>query len=107
MVSRAGRVLLVTWLLLSVMLASVYSSQLTSSLTVGQQALPFTSLAQLLGQDVYTWGVAGGTSQHSMLRVSCPHSLVEIYRPFPFQGVDTSSPHFLYCYACGVQPAKR
>ena len=67
--SRAGRVLVVTWLLLSVMLASVYSSQLTSSLTVGQQAPPFTSLAQLLRQDAYTWGVASGTAHESALKV--------------------------------------
>ena len=62
--------LVVTWLLLSVMLASVYSSQLTSSLTVGQQAPPFTSLAQLLGQNTYTWGVAPGTAHESSLKVA-------------------------------------
>ena len=62
--------LVVTWLLLSVVLASVYSSQLTSSLTVGQQAPPFTSLAQLVSQDSgYTWGVTGGTSTESTLKV--------------------------------------
>ena len=30
-----------------------------------------------------------------------------IYTPLPLQSVYTSSPPFLYCYAWGVQPAKR
>ena len=29
------------------------------------------------------------------------------YKPFPFQGLYTSCPPFLYCYAWEVQPAKR
>ena len=61
--------LVTTWLLLGVVLTSVYSSQLTSSLTVSNEALPFTSLAQLLKQDTYTWGVPKGTAQESVLKV--------------------------------------
>ena len=58
-----------TWLLLGVILTSVYSSQLTSSLTVSSQALPFTSLTQLLNQETYTWGVSRGTAQESLFKV--------------------------------------
>ena len=57
-----------TWLLLSVMLAAVYSSNLTSSLTVHEQPMPFTSMAQLISQDVYSWGIQGGSSQESLLK---------------------------------------
>ena len=69
-VSQAGRVLVVTWMLLCLVLASVYSSKLTSSLTVSEQALPFNSLAQLISQNTYTWGLAAGTAQEAILRVS-------------------------------------
>ena len=68
--SRAGRALVVSWLLTGMVLAWVYSSQLTSSMTVRQQTLPFTSLSQLLGQDTYTWGFLGGGSSASMLKVT-------------------------------------
>lgn len=68
-VSRAGRVLVVMWMLLGVVLASVYSSKLTSSLTVNEQALPFTSMAELISQNTYRWGLASGTAQEAILRV--------------------------------------
>ena len=67
--SRAGRVLVTTWMLLSVMLVAVYSSKLTSSLAARQQPLAFSSLAELISQDTFTWGVQGGTSQESLLKV--------------------------------------
>nr|KAG5701362.1 hypothetical protein BaRGS_006136 [Batillaria attramentaria] len=66
--SRAGHVLVWAWLMFGVVLASVYSSKLTSSLTVSDQALPFTSLSQLVNQDTYTWGVMPGTAQESILK---------------------------------------
>nr|KAG5710717.1 hypothetical protein BaRGS_035119 [Batillaria attramentaria] len=45
--SRAGRVLVCSWLLLGVVLVSVYSSKLTATLAVTDQALPFSSMAEL------------------------------------------------------------
>ncbi|KAK7489275.1 hypothetical protein BaRGS_00019527, partial [Batillaria attramentaria] len=63
-----GRVLMWAWLMFGVVLASVYSSKLTSSLTVSDQALPFTSLSQLLNQDTYTWGVVSGVHLESVLK---------------------------------------
>ncbi|KAK7116100.1 hypothetical protein V1264_001845 [Littorina saxatilis] len=76
--SRASRVLVMTWLLFCVILTSAYSSQLTSSLTAGQQDLPFTSLAELLDQDTYKFGVASGTWTSSLLK----NSTVVDYRRF-------------------------
>ncbi|XP_070177722.1 glutamate receptor ionotropic, delta-1-like [Littorina saxatilis] len=67
-----------TWLVLGVILTSLYSSQLTSSLTVNQQDLPFTSLAELLDQDTYKFGIAAGTAQYSMLK----NSTVKDYRRY-------------------------
>ncbi|KAK7502679.1 hypothetical protein BaRGS_00005929 [Batillaria attramentaria] len=52
--SRAGRVLVCAWLLLGVVLASVYSSKLTATLAVTDQALPFSSMAELASEvEVY------------------------------------------------------
>nr|KAG5701363.1 hypothetical protein BaRGS_006137 [Batillaria attramentaria] len=78
--SRAGRVLVCAWLLLGVVIASVYSSKLTSSLTMGEQALPFTSMAQLLGRGDYTWGVNSGTAQELLLKTSSNKEYQEFYR---------------------------
>ena len=62
--------LVCSWLLLNVVLAAFYSSKLTASLTVKNKEPPFTSLAQLVHQDTYTWGIASGTAKSSILSVS-------------------------------------
>ena len=67
--SRAGGVLVWSWLVFGVVLASVYSSKLTSSLAVSDQALPFTSLAQLVSQDTYTWGLISRSTTASIFNV--------------------------------------
>ena len=67
---RAGHVLLITWVYVSVVVVGyTYSSQLTASLTVQEVSPPFSSLQQLVSQDTYTWGVAGGAGLHSILQV--------------------------------------
>ncbi|KAK7502681.1 hypothetical protein BaRGS_00005931 [Batillaria attramentaria] len=68
--SRAGRVLVCSWLLLGVVLVSVYSSKLTATLAVTDQALPFSSMAELVSQDTYTWGIRAGTALDSILKAS-------------------------------------
>ncbi|XP_070185574.1 probable glutamate receptor [Littorina saxatilis] len=68
--SRAGRVLVVSWMVLGVILTSMYSSQLTSSLAVRHEALPFTSLEEMLNQREYTWGYLGASATLSLLKVS-------------------------------------
>ncbi|XP_070177982.1 glutamate receptor ionotropic, delta-1-like isoform X2 [Littorina saxatilis] len=78
--SRAGRMLVMTWLLLGVVLASLYSSELTSSLTVQQEALPFTSLEEMLNQEEYTWGFEDGTSIASVLKASKDRQLQQLYQ---------------------------
>ncbi|KAK7489245.1 hypothetical protein BaRGS_00019497, partial [Batillaria attramentaria] len=78
--SRAGRALIWAWLMFGVVLASVYSSKLTSSLTVSDQALPFTSLSQLVNQDTYTWGFAAGSSTESLLKALKDPSYQQYYR---------------------------
>ena len=50
-------------------LASVYSSKLTSSLTFTDRSLPFTSLAELVTLDSYTWGLVPGTAQEIFVKV--------------------------------------
>ena len=68
--SPAGQVMAVTWLYVSVVLmAGVYSSQLTASLTVREEAPPFSSLQELVNQDTYTWGLSSGTALQTMIMV--------------------------------------
>nr|KAG5703731.1 hypothetical protein BaRGS_023020 [Batillaria attramentaria] len=71
-----------TWLMFGVVLASLYSSKLTSSLTVSDQALPFTSLSQLVNQDTYTWGVAPGTATEALLKNSNISDYKKFYEGF-------------------------
>ncbi|KAK7104623.1 uncharacterized protein [Littorina saxatilis] len=68
--SDAGRVLVCSWLLLSVVLAAFYSSKLTATLTVQREEPPFTSMAGLLAQSTYTWGIASGTAKSSIISES-------------------------------------
>ncbi|KAK7489273.1 hypothetical protein BaRGS_00019525 [Batillaria attramentaria] len=77
-----GRLLMWAWLIFGVVLASVYSSKLTSSLTVNDQSLPFTSLSQLVNQDTYTWGVESGVYLESVLK----KTKIAEYRKF-YEGV--------------------
>ncbi|KAK7489271.1 hypothetical protein BaRGS_00019523, partial [Batillaria attramentaria] len=78
--SRAGHVLMWAWMMFGVVLASVYSSKLTSSLTVSDQTLPFTSLSQLVNQDTYTWGFTAGTATETLLKASKDASYQQYYR---------------------------
>ena len=67
---RAGHVLTVTWMYVTLVLtASIYSSRLTASLTVSDLKPPFSSMAELVSLDTYTWGVTEGTALQSILRV--------------------------------------
>lgn len=70
MQSRASRVLVCSWLLLSVLLASLYSSKLTATLTANNQSLPITSVSDLVNQDRYTWGLSSGTAVESIFKVT-------------------------------------
>ena len=99
--SRAGHVLLITWVYVSVVVVGyTYSSQLTASLTVQEVSPPFSSLQQLVSQDTYTWGVMGGTGLHSVLQAGgmVPHpfqrrkAAVELHVQFSWF---LSPPHLL------------
>ena len=75
--SRAGHVLLITWVYVSVVVVGyTYSSQLTASLTVQEVSPPFSSLQQLVSQDTYTWGMANGTAIQTLIKASWTASLV-------------------------------
>ncbi|XP_076465417.1 glutamate receptor ionotropic, delta-1-like [Babylonia areolata] len=80
--SRAGAVLVMSWWLFALVLTSVYSSQLTSTLTVVPRSLPFTSMEQLIQQDTYVWGVMGGTAMETMLQ----NSNIQVFQDY-YQGV--------------------
>ena len=66
----AGRPLIAGWCILGFVLTSCYTSKLTSLLVGVTPVPPFTSVAELLAQDEYRWGVNGGSKLPQVLRVS-------------------------------------
>ncbi|KAK7493309.1 hypothetical protein BaRGS_00015435 [Batillaria attramentaria] len=65
--SRAGHWLVCAWLLLGVVLASVYSSKLTATLTVTEQGLPFSTMAELVYKQFYKGVLEFAESDPSVL----------------------------------------
>ena len=66
----AGRPLIAGWCILGIVLTSCYTSKLTSLLVGVTPVPPFTSVAEMLAQDEYRWGVKGGSKLPQVLRVS-------------------------------------
>ncbi|KAK7489225.1 hypothetical protein BaRGS_00019477 [Batillaria attramentaria] len=75
-----GEGLVWVWMMFGVVLSSVYSSKLTATLAVGDQVLPFTTLAQLVNQDTFTWGVMSGTAEASILKNSTDKDFKAFYQ---------------------------
>ena len=66
----AGRVLVTTWLLASLVFMSSYSGILTAMLTLPRVTIPIDSLADLVAQDDLPWKLEGGTSLHQYFKVT-------------------------------------
>ncbi|XP_076464828.1 glutamate receptor ionotropic, delta-1-like [Babylonia areolata] len=60
--STSGRVLLVAWLLLSMVIVTAYTGKLTSYSVVTKEPLPFRTLEELVKRSDYTWGFHLGTN---------------------------------------------
>ena len=77
----AGRVLVTTWLLASLVFMSSYSGILTAMLSLPRINIPIDSLTDLVAQDEMPWKLEGGSSLHQYFKVmldnTMSHSHVE------------------------------
>ncbi|XP_067682753.1 glutamate receptor-like [Haliotis asinina] len=72
----SGRTVLICWWLFAVIMAATYSGNLIAFLTDGREKTPFSSLAEMVQQDTYNWGFAGGTSVDTLFQ----DSNISVYR---------------------------
>ncbi|KAK7504836.1 hypothetical protein BaRGS_00003864 [Batillaria attramentaria] len=73
-----GRILLSSWILVSLVTVTTYTANLTAFSVVTRQRVPFNTLRQLVKRDDYRWGFLSGTMLESIL----PHSSNEDYTSF-------------------------
>ncbi|XP_063840045.1 glutamate receptor 1-like [Scylla paramamosain] len=66
----AGRVLVTTWLLASLVFMSSYSGILTAMLTVPRVTIPIDSLADLVAQNDLPWRLEAGSMMFQYFQVS-------------------------------------
>ncbi|XP_063840062.1 probable glutamate receptor [Scylla paramamosain] len=66
----AGRMLVTTWLLASLVFMSSYSGILTAMLTVPRVTIPIDSLADLVAQDDLPWRLEAGSMMYSFFEES-------------------------------------
>ncbi|XP_063840053.1 glutamate receptor ionotropic, kainate glr-3-like isoform X2 [Scylla paramamosain] len=76
----AGRVLVTTWLLASLVFMSSYSGILTAMLTLPRIIIPIDSLADLVAQDDISWRLEGGSSLHQYFREAKSGVQLEVYQ---------------------------
>lgn len=74
----AGRVLVTTWLMASLVFMSSYGGILTAMLTVPRVIIPIDSLADLVAQDDLPWRLESGAMMLTYLQVNallraCPN----------------------------------
>ena len=69
-VSTSGRVLLLTWCLLSLVTVATYTGKLTSNSVVTKQRVPFNSLRELVKRTDYRWGLPKETMMDTIFSVS-------------------------------------
>lgn len=55
---------------------AIYSGNLVAFLTVSTDKLPFTTMAELVKQKNYKWGLYGGGAMHMFFSVSNVKTLV-------------------------------
>ena len=67
--SLAGRILVSTWCLYSIVVTAIYSGNLIAFLTVPVTDLPFSTLEEMVEQTQYTYGTTGGTYLQVLFQV--------------------------------------
>ncbi|CAC5420552.1 GRIK4 [Mytilus coruscus] len=68
--SQTGRTVLSYWWIFCIVSMAIYSGNLVAFLTVAKDELPFTSMAEMVKQDKYKWGLYGNGAMHSYLSES-------------------------------------
>ncbi|XP_048259258.1 glutamate receptor ionotropic, kainate 3-like [Haliotis rufescens] len=64
-VSRSGRVLVISLWIFTIIIAAAYSGNLMAILTLARDNAPFNTIDDVTKQTEYTWGVSGGTIWYS------------------------------------------
>ena len=73
----AGRVFLAGWSMFVLILTTCYTSKLTSLLVDVTSPAPFKSVAEMVTQLNFRWGMIGGTKLYGILRVRLPGFFLE------------------------------
>ncbi|XP_071165594.1 probable glutamate receptor isoform X1 [Mytilus edulis] len=68
--SQTGRTVLSYWWIFCIVSMAIYSGNLVAFLTVAKDELPFTTMAGMVQQEKYKWGLYGHGSMHSYLSES-------------------------------------
>ncbi|XP_033761043.1 glutamate receptor ionotropic, delta-2-like isoform X2 [Pecten maximus] len=68
--TQVARILVGSWWIFCVVLIATYTGNLVAFLTVTKDFLPFQGVEGMVQQDVYSWGVIGGTSWVTMFQMS-------------------------------------
>ena len=67
--STAGRTIISSWWIFCIISIAVYSGNLTATLAVNKQKLPFTTVDEMIKQKVYKWGTLGNSAYPSIFKV--------------------------------------
>ncbi|XP_067682752.1 probable glutamate receptor [Haliotis asinina] len=78
--TESGRTVLSCWWLFAVIMATIYSGNLIAFLANGREKPPFSSLAEMVQQDTYTWGFVGGTALVTLFQDSNISDYQKIWR---------------------------
>ncbi|XP_071080808.1 glutamate receptor ionotropic, kainate 3-like [Haliotis cracherodii] len=75
----SGRMLVSSWCLFSVIMASIFSGKLIATLAVPKTPTPFHSLTELLDSEQYTLGIVGGEAHQQFISESTDDVLLRLW----------------------------
>lgn len=67
--SKSGRIILITFSYLAIILSATYTGNLVASFMVTDNEAPISTLEDLVAQNQYTWGTLSGISLTNILQV--------------------------------------
>ncbi|XP_046548101.1 glutamate receptor ionotropic, kainate 5-like [Haliotis rubra] len=89
--SGSGRMLISSWCLFSVIMASIFSGKLIATLAVPKTPAPFLSLTEMLNTDWYTWGIVGGEAHQQFISESTDDVLMRLWQAITESNKTSSS----------------
>ncbi|ESO96449.1 hypothetical protein LOTGIDRAFT_115645 [Lottia gigantea] len=78
--TMASRMIIGFWWIFSIIMAATYSGNLIAFLTVTRDTLPFETLAEMLQQDTYKWGIMGGSATETLFKNSSIDDYKEVWK---------------------------